>query len=95
MKHTKGEWERVGYPDERVKESGTDICILNPHRGVNEAHANATLIAAAPELLAFALKFSEQLASGEIEILQAKKGSEKVVSDMVTLNIEAINKAKS
>lgn len=51
MKHTKGQWKHIGYPEERVQESGIDICLINPARGVDEANANAKLIAAAPELL--------------------------------------------
>lgn len=58
-----------------------------------EEHNNiAHLIAAAPDLLEFALSFSRLLANGDIELMKAKKGSEKELGDMVRLNIKAIEK---
>ena len=64
MKHTPGPWIAVGPWVEHPNDDMPDICVCDPsvfhHTGRNyeEQHANARLIAAAPELLAAVIKLN-------------------------------------
>ena len=105
-KHTPGPWKVETVPIESRGGSNTchkigpfNACIYDDSRprenGISEEEnlANATVMAAAPELLEFALLFSSQLANGKIDTLKARKGEEKEVANMVRMNIKAIQKA--
>lgn len=54
--HTKGQWKIAKNDPKIVYVSGTDndtvVCVSESSNGINEAIANARLIAAAPKLLA-------------------------------------------
>jgi len=96
MKHTQewiANWDKFGGQVVKVKNTGERICEVMGGAMTDEAVKTAKMLSATPELLAFALRFSEQLASGKIDVLKAKTGHEKEVADMVRLNIKAIEKA--